>query len=68
MPTPTWRRIAVERGKQKDTRTGRPSSLDAQSRRRVLDALASGTTVPEVARATNTSRQTIMRIRARGSG
>ncbi|WP_053572991.1 helix-turn-helix domain-containing protein [Caballeronia cordobensis] len=59
---------AAEILKQKGTWTGRPSSLDAESRRRVLDALASGTTVTEVAKAMNTSRQTIMRIRARGSG
>ncbi|MDR5784398.1 recombinase family protein [Caballeronia sp. LZ065] len=54
--------------KQHDARIGRPPSLDAESRRRALDALAAGRTIAEVARALNTSRQTIMRILAsRGS-
>ncbi|MDR5798019.1 recombinase family protein [Caballeronia sp. LZ008] len=55
--------------KQHGARIGRPASLDAESRRRVLDALAAGRTVAEVARAMSTSRQTIMRIRrSRDSG
>lgn len=42
---------------------GRPPSLTHQQRARVLDRLARGTAVSEVARQFQTSRQTIIRIR-----
>lgn len=42
---------------------GRPSSLTAQQRARILERLERGTSVSELARQFDTSRQTVMRIR-----
>ncbi|WP_061127851.1 helix-turn-helix domain-containing protein [Caballeronia catudaia] len=42
---------------------GRPCSLSGAARAEALKALSSGSTVTQVARALNTSTQTIMRIR-----
>ena len=47
--------------------TGRPVSLSLKDRERVIDLLDQGLTVSEIARRLETSRQTIMRIRASSS-
>lgn len=44
--------------------TGRPASLSAPDRARVMSSLGSGLSVSEVARRFGTSRQTVLRIRA----
>ncbi|WP_321896760.1 recombinase family protein [Paraburkholderia heleia] len=44
--------------------TGRPASLSAHDRARVMSSLGSGLSVSEVARRFGTSRQTVLRIRA----
>ncbi|WP_321921916.1 recombinase family protein [Paraburkholderia guartelaensis] len=44
--------------------TGRPASLSAPDRARVMSSLGSGLSVSEVARRFRTSRQTVLRIRA----
>ena len=47
---------------------GRPPSLTAQQRARVLERLARGVAVSDVARQFHTSRQTIIRIRDKARG
>ncbi|MFX1675798.1 helix-turn-helix domain-containing protein [Paraburkholderia sp. A2WS-5] len=53
-------KLAQESGRS----TGRPGSLSPQDREEVMDLLAKGTSISEIARRLGTSRQTIMRIRA----
>ncbi|WP_407642517.1 helix-turn-helix domain-containing protein [Caballeronia arvi] len=48
---------------QRRQSVGRPCSLSGAARAEALKALSSGSTVTQVARALNTSTQTIMRIR-----
>lgn len=45
-------------------RFGRPSTLNEEQQRVVIDRLKAGTTISAVAREFNTSRQTIIRVRA----
>lgn len=49
--------------KQDGRPLGRPSSLTAQQRARILERLERGASVSELARQFDTSRQTVMRIR-----
>lgn len=56
-------RDASRRLSDRGAKLGRPGSLSAELRREALAALAAGSTVSEVARALNTSRQTILRVR-----
>lgn len=52
-------KLAQESGRP----TGRPGSLSPQDREDVIDLLAKGVSISEIARRLETSRQTIMRIR-----
>ncbi|MBK8755081.1 MAG: helix-turn-helix domain-containing protein [Candidatus Competibacteraceae bacterium] len=53
----------IRRARAQDKRLGRPSRLNGEQRTRVLQRLASGTTVAQVAKEFATSRQTIIRVR-----
>jgi putative DNA-invertase from lambdoid prophage Rac len=56
-------REAAGLARRQGTPQGRPASLSASQRKEALRALASGSTVTEVAHTLKTSRQTIMRLR-----
>ncbi|MDR5822325.1 helix-turn-helix domain-containing protein [Caballeronia sp. LZ043] len=56
-------RDASRRLRDLGAKLGRPESLSAELQRQALDALAAGSTVSDIARALNTSRQTILRLR-----
>ncbi|AYB68461.1 TPA: Hin recombinase [Klebsiella pneumoniae] len=56
-------KIARARAKADGKRFGRPSSLNEEQQRAVIDRLNAGTTISAVAREFNTSRQTIIRVR-----
>ncbi|WP_172687050.1 recombinase family protein (plasmid) [Enterobacter asburiae] len=53
----------IARAKADGKRFGRPSSLNEEQQRAVIDRLNAGTTISAVAREFNTSRQTIIRVR-----
>jgi putative DNA-invertase from lambdoid prophage Rac len=53
----------INRAKDACKRFGRPPSLNAQERGRVIQRLTDGAGVSELAREFKTTRQTIMRIR-----
>lgn len=53
----------LERARSQGKKLGRPSAIDADRRRAIVDALHRGESVASVARAHRTSRQTIIRIR-----
>ena len=53
----------IRRARAQGKRLGRPSRLNREQRTRVLQRLASGTTVAQVAKEFATSRQTILRVR-----
>lgn len=53
----------IRRARAQGKRFGRPSLLNGEQRTRVLDRLAGGATVTQVAKEFATSRQTVMRIR-----
>ena len=53
----------LRRARAQGKRLGRPSRLNGEQRTRVLQRLASGTTVAQVAKEFATSRQTILRVR-----
>ena len=57
-------RSSLECARENGRRTGRPPSLAQHLRERVVQSLNKGMTVSEVARKFDTSRQTILRIRA----
>lgn len=54
----------IARAKADGKRFGRPSTLNEEQQRAVIDRLNAGTTISAVAREFNTSRQTIIRVRA----
>lgn len=54
----------LERAKAQGKKFGRPSALNADQRAEVLRQLAQGVPVAQLARQFNTTRQTIMRVRA----
>jgi putative DNA-invertase from lambdoid prophage Rac len=54
----------LERAKAQGKKFGRPSALNADQRAEVLRQLAEGVPVSQLARQFNTTRQTIMRVRA----
>jgi putative DNA-invertase from lambdoid prophage Rac len=53
----------IRRARAQGKRFGRPSLLNGEQRTRVLERLAGGATVTQVAKEFATSRQTVMRIR-----
>jgi len=53
----------LRRARAQGKRLGRPSRLNGEQRTRVLQRLAAGTTVAQVAKEFATSRQTILRVR-----
>jgi putative DNA-invertase from lambdoid prophage Rac len=53
----------LDQAKDERRQLGRPPSLTPQQHARVLDRLARGIAVSEVARQFETSRQTVLRIR-----
>jgi putative DNA-invertase from lambdoid prophage Rac len=53
----------LRRARAQGKRLGRPSRLNGEQRTRVLQRLAAGTTVAQVAKDFATSRQTILRVR-----
>lgn len=53
----------IRRARSQGKRFGRPSMLNGEQRTRVLERLAGGATVTQVAKEFATSRQTVMRIR-----
>ncbi|MDR5821590.1 recombinase family protein [Caballeronia sp. LZ043] len=56
-------REAANAAKERGVAQGRPSSLTPAQQQQAIDSLGAGRTVTEIARALNTSRQTIMRLR-----
>jgi putative DNA-invertase from lambdoid prophage Rac len=58
---------SLKLAQQSGRHTGRPVSLSREDRERVLVLLTKGVTVSEIARRFSTSRQTVMRIRARAA-
>jgi putative DNA-invertase from lambdoid prophage Rac len=54
----------LQRAKDAGRVLGRPSKLDEKKRAAVLERLAAGTSVAQLAREYDTTRQTIMRVRA----
>ena len=54
----------IKQARAKGTRFGRPPALTDAQRSEVLDLLAQGVSVAQLARQFETTRQTIMRIRA----
>jgi len=54
----------LSRARAQGKRLGRPRSLNAEEREQVIQSLASGVSVAQVARDLKTSRQTVMRIRS----
>lgn len=56
----------MARARAKGRKPGRPAVLSPEQRKEVRDRLAGGETVSAIARAMNTSRQTIMRARDEG--
>ncbi|MGN6319434.1 recombinase family protein [Trinickia sp.] len=56
-------RAYLGRAKNEGQALGRPASLNSQQQTRILERLARGATVSEVAKQFQTSRQTVMRIR-----
>lgn len=59
---------SLKSAQENGQRTGRPASLSHHDRARVMRSLDKGISVSEVARRFETSRQTIMRIRASFAG
>ena len=53
----------LSRARAEGKRLGRPGSLTAEQRREVVRGLAEGASVSALARAYETSRQTILRVR-----
>jgi putative DNA-invertase from lambdoid prophage Rac len=56
-------REAASVAKERGITQGRPSSLSAAQQKQALTSLGAGSSVTEIARSLNTSRQTIMRLR-----
>lgn len=56
--------VSLKLAQQKGRPTGRPVSLSGSERERIIGLLDEGLSVSEIARRFDTSRQTIMRIRA----
>jgi putative DNA-invertase from lambdoid prophage Rac len=54
----------IKRAKAEGVRFGRPPALNDAQRSEVLGLLANGVSVAQIARQFDTTRQTIMRIRA----
>lgn len=57
----------IARAKASGKRFGRPSALNDEQKQSVLERLSMGLTVSAVAREFNTTRQTILRVKAAGS-
>ena len=58
----------ISRARAQGRQFGRPLALNDEQRTRVLQRLAAGTAVAQVAKEFATSRQTIMRVRDAGIG
>lgn len=56
----------ISRARDEGKTFGRPSALNAEERLKVLQGLAQGVPVAQLARDFGTTRQTIMRLRAKG--